>query len=321
MVKKWWISSKILIDEAEKLWLQVERISRSKNTFFIKWNWKKILFKSVDFWGNSSLWYKLAKDKELTYMILEKYNLPIPQSIAISREKFETFDFNKVDTLQFPLIIKPHDWAHWDWVKMNISNKMELKSKLKKSFETFHKMLIQRQIIWDEIRVLVIKWEVIAALNRRPPVIIWDGKSTIRKLISLENQNELRWEWYEKPLATILIDDELKSYIKKQWINLNSIIHKWKKIQLRWNSNIWSWGTMKNITNSISDDIKKTAIKASKLFWLEICWVDIMTSNYKKTLKETWWAIIELNAGPGLWWDKELANINTGKILLKKLFF
>lgn len=321
MNKKWGISSKILINEAIKLWLKIEIISKSKNTFFIKWNWKKILFKSVDFWWNTSLWYKLANDKELSYMILERYNLPIPQSITLSRDKLESFDFEKIYDLQFPVIIKPNNWAHWDWVKMNISSIKELKTKLKISFEKYNKMIIQKQIIWEEIRVLVIKWEVIVALNRRPPFVIWDGEKTIKKLITIENKNELRWEWYDKPLSKILIDEELKSYIQKQWWKISSIPAQGEKIQLRWNSNIWSWGTMKNVTNLISDNIKKIAIRSSKIFWLEICWVDIMTSNYRKDLKETWWAIIELNASPWLWWDKELANINTWKILLKKLFF
>jgi hypothetical protein len=31
--------------------------------------------------------------------------------------------------------------------------------------------------------------------------------------------------------------------------------------------------------------------------------------------------ILEVNENPWLWWDRELTSINTGKVILEKLFF
>lgn len=318
----WSISSIILKKEAEKLWLTFNIISKNKNLFIISWNNKEFIFKSIDFGWNSSLWFKIANDKELTYKILEKNNFPIARSQYISKKNFENFDFEIFKDFKFPVIIKPIDEAHWNWVMMNVLSIKELQSKLLTSFEDYNNMIVQEQIEWDEIRVLVVKWKVLAAIKRKPAFIIWDGKNTIQKLIEIENEtNELRWNWYEKPLSLIKIDDELISYISKNNYNLYDILEKNKEIQLRWNSNTWTWWTIINMTDKICDDIKKTCIEVAEKLWLGISWVDILTKDLTKWLSETWGIILEINATPWIWWDKELADINTGKLILKELFF
>jgi len=205
---------------------------------------------------------------------------------------------------------------------MNILNIEELKEKLLLSFKTYDRMIIQKQVEWDEYRLLVLVWKVILSINRIPASIIWDWEWNIWNLIKYENQNNiLRWNWYSKALTYIKIDNELISYIWKQWIDLESVPISWKKIQLRWTSNIWTCGTMIDVSDIISDDIKKLACELVKTLWLGIAWVDLITNDITKPLKETWWIILEINDTPWLWWDRELTGVNTGRVILKKLFF
>ena len=299
LMKSFSISSKYIIEEAEKLWFEIDMISEEKNLFYVKWNWKEILFKSTDFWGNSALWYKLCDDKELTYKVLDRYNLPIAKSVYLSKNDFDKFTENNIKKLNFPLIIKPIDEWHWNWVLMWISNLDELIMSLEKSFKIYSDMIIQEQANWDEVRVLVIKWKVVAAIHRVPAFVVWNWIDDISRLIDIENNtNPLRWEWYDNSLAYIKIDNELISYINKNSLDLNYVPEKWKNIQLRWNSNLWTGWIPIDVTNNISDDIKKVVIKATEVLWMEICWVDVLTSDFTKKLDETRWIILECNATP-----------------------
>jgi len=204
---------------------------------------------------------------------------------------------------------------------MWISDFKELKDKLEKSFDIYDSMIIQEQISGDEIRVLVVKWDILVAINRIPAFVIWNWKNTIEELISIENSsNKLRWKWYEKPLSNIEIDDELMSFIEKKWLNLWTIPKNKEKVSLRWNSNLWTGWIPINVTDKISDDIKKISIKTAEVLWLEICWVDILTSDITKSLSETWWIVLEANATPWIWWHKELLWVNPAKIILEKVF-
>ena len=88
-INYWSISSQILEKEAKELWLEIQVLSRSKNVFYLSWNWKKILFKSTDFWWNSSLSSKISRDKKLTYTILEDLKYPIAKSIYLKKKELE----------------------------------------------------------------------------------------------------------------------------------------------------------------------------------------------------------------------------------------
>jgi len=315
----WSISSIVLTEEAEKLWLTVEIISKTKNLFYIKGNGKEILFKSTDFGWNSALWLKIANDKELTYKILEKHNLPTAKTWYILPDQIS--DLEKLN-ITFPVIIKPLEEWHGNWVMMNILDIKELKLKLKQSFEVYNKMIIQKQIEWEEFRVLVVNWEVIMARNRVPAFIIGDWTNTIQKLISIENKsNILRWEWYNSPLAYIKVDSELDDYIEKNWLTTDSIPEQWKHVTLRWNSNIGTWWISIDVTHIISDDIKNICSSAAKMLNLKLAWVDVITTDITKALSETHWIILEINSTPWIWWDRELTDVNTWKIILEKLFF
>ncbi len=317
LMKNFSISSKYIIEEAENMWFEIEMISEDKNLFYVKWNNKEILFKSTDFGWNSALWYKLCDDKELTYKILDRYNLPIAKSEYIWKADFIDFEEKNISKLNFPLIVKPVDEWHWNWVLMWISSFKELKNALDKSFEIYNDMIIQEQVSGDEIRVLVIKWKIIAAIHRVPAFVVWDWINNISKLIDIENNtNPLRWEWYDNSLAYIKIDTELLWYISKNNLDLGYIAKNWEKIQLRWNSNLWTGWIPIDVTDLISDNIKSVAINATKALWMEICWVDVLTSDFKKDLSDTGWIILECNATP---WFSPIGKEKT-KIALEVIF-
>ncbi len=312
-INYWSISSIRLTEEAKKLWLKVEVISENKNLFFIKWNWKEILFKSTDFWWNSALWFKIANDKELTYQILEKYNLPTAKTWYIMPDEIN--NLKKLD-IDFPVIIKPLEEWHGNWVMMNILNLIELKEKLKQSFQNYNKMIIQKQIKWNEFRILLVRWKIIRAYYRIPPSIIWDWKNTIQTLISIENkENPLRWKWYNYTLSYIKIDDELNTFIQKQWLSMDSILKKWKTIFVRGNSNIWTGGIAVDVIEEIHPKIKKACTLSSDILGLELSWIDIITKDITQPLSKTGWIILEINATPWCWWEK------SGKKMLEILFF
>lgn len=315
----WSISSIILTEEAEKLWLKVEVISKNKNLFYIRSNEKEILFQSTDCWLNSSLWLKMANNKEFSYNILKRNSIPIANTWYLENEQIS--NLNSYDFV-FPVIIKPVDEDHWNWVMMNIVNIKELKEKLLLSFKTYDRMIVQKQVEWKEYRLLVLMGKVILSMNIVPASITWDWKKNIMELIKNENKNNiLRWNWYTKALSYIKVDNELIDYIWKKWIDLEHIPLLWNKIFLRWTSNIWTWWTIVDVTNIISDDIKEFACESAEVLWLWIAWIDIITSDITKPLKETWWVVLEVNSVPWLWWDRELTSVNTWKVILEKIFF
>ena len=310
-----------LTKEATKMGFKINVLDKSSNLFYIEGNGQKVLFKSTDFWGNSALWFKIAKDKWLTYKVLEDNNLPIAKSVYLKKWDFQNFTENFIKKLNFPLIVKPLEEWHGNGVLMNIQNLVELQKKLRQSFEEYDSMIIQEQIEWEEVRLLIVKWELTIAINRIPASVTWDGEHDIQALIKVENENNpLRGEGYETALSLIEIDNELQSYLETSGYHLSTIPKKDKVIQLRGNSNIWTGGNMENVTNLVHPSTVEICKKILDLFSLEISGIDLMTTDISRPLSETWGIILEVNGTPWIGGHREVLWVNSAKIILESIF-
>lgn len=289
------ISSKLIIEEALKLWFEVEVISDEKDLYFISWNWQKHLFKNIDCSLNNSLWVKITVDKELTYKLLwEKF--AVPKSIYISKNDY--FDINSI-SIPFPLVVKPTDTDHWDWVTVNITDNEMLKNAISFAFQFSEKIIIQNFVSWYDHRVLVVWDKVSWVAMRKPPFIVWNWINTIQELIYIENENELRWHWdHSKPLSKIKVDNELLKCISQKNYNLSTILEKNEELLLRRNANLSTWWFSVDLTSKIHEENKKLAIDVTKFLWLQIAWVDILCNDISKPIITSNWVILEVNWTP-----------------------
>lgn len=301
LISNWGISSTIIIDEAKNQNLETNILSIENNVFSVTKDKVKKYFKSVDCWLNSAFWFKVVENKELTYLLAEENNIRVPKSIYINRAELE---IKKLENLKidFPVITKPIDWAHWDWVAINLKNIEELKKWLKYSFsnEKTSRVVIQEQIFWEDYRIIVINWKIEAVTKRIAPFIIWNWKITIKELIDIENNNPLRWGWidHDSIISKIKIDSESIDFIKEQWYSMQDILENEKQIKVRKNENLSTGWLAIDMTDKIHNEIKNEAIKIAKLTWLWFCWVDFFCKDISLSLKEGRGAIIEVNATP-----------------------
>ncbi len=320
LMKKWSISSQIIANTAKDMWYNVEIINENKNLFLVKNKNKEVLFKSTDCGINSSLALKLCDDKELTYDILWKNWIRIAESVYLNKNNAHDFDINK-SRLEFPLVVKPVDLWHWDWVFTDIKDENELSIAIEDCLKFSDNIILQEHIYGYEHRILVIWNDVIYGARRINAHVVGDGNNTIEKLIKKENKNQLRWDGYDKPMSFINIDKKLINHINKYYnYNINSIPKKWEKIILRWVSNVWAGGTIQNVTKELGIDFKKECVKIVKIMWLKIAWIDIITNNVSKTLSESKWIVLEVWATPWFGGYEEATGINPAEHLLNFIF-
>lgn len=303
LIDNWWISSQLLVDEAKNRWIKHNIISKKDNLFILQWDTKEVYCKSVDCWLNTSLWLKIANNKELTYRISEQNDIRVPQSIYVNREEWEQNNIHIWDWT-FPVITKPVDGAHWDGIALNIYDFQQLLEWLKHSFEntSVDRVIIQEQITWEDHRIILVGWKVKAVTKRIPPYIIWDGKSSIYELIVQENNNPLRGDWkdHDAPMSLIKIDDDSSRYIQNLWYSLKSILEQDKKIYVRENANLSTGGYAIDMTDVIDDSIKFEAEKIAQICGLWFCGVDFFCEDISQPIGLSKWAIIEINATPGI---------------------
>ncbi|MFP4616856.1 MAG: hypothetical protein ACLFNR_01705 [Candidatus Paceibacterota bacterium] len=245
---------------------------------------------------NSKAACDLALYKHLTYKVLKYDGLPVPRFEHINKN----FDLGKID--HFPVVVKPVIGEKGEDVVVKINNMGDLRKVCDRLFQKYNYILVEEMVFGKDHRLLVLGGEVIAALERRPPKVVGDGKRTILELI--EKSNEGRKEEGDdiSPyLKTLKIDEEMKRYINEQGHKPTSVLPKDEVVYLRGNANFTTGGEVEDITDKVCEENKKMAVKAVESLGLEFGGVDIITSDISDPLDKENGKIIEVNSNPGLW--------------------
>ncbi|MGM9978694.1 MAG: cyanophycin synthetase [Clostridium sp.] len=238
----------------------------------------------------------IASDKMLTKELLIQQNIPVADGAKI---------YNAISLLKegerigYPLVIKPRFGSKGNGVALNLKSDKELIKAYNYLKDIHNELMIERYIEGNDYRVCVVNYNVVAVSLRIPPFIIGDGKNNIKNLIRMLNSDSKRGYDHEKPLTKIKIDESLLKFLEKQNMNLLTIPKKGEKIKLRENANLSTGGIAIDCTDKISEENKKICIRAAQTIGLDICGIDIKTTDIEKSLHENG-VIMEINAAPGI---------------------
>ncbi len=244
----------------------------------------------------SSIAVELACDKEETKLILEKAEIPIPKGNSIQSEE----EMSKViKQIGFPIVIKPVDGNHGRGITTNINNWDEACVAFKRAQKVSHTVILEKHIEGDDYRLLVINFKLVAAAKRTAAHIIGDGKSTIQELVNKVNSDPRRGYGHENVLTQIDVDKLTLDRLENQNKTIHSILSEGEILQLKDTGNLSTGGTAEDVTDIVHPSNIFMAERIARIINLDICGIDIMTSDIRVPLTETGGAVLEVNAGPG----------------------
>ena len=244
----------------------------------------------------SSIGVELACDKEDTKYLLEQAGVEVPRGDIIRRENSLEETCNYVG---YPLVIKPVRGNHGRGITVNIMSYEEALVGFHLAKEISRAIIIEKYIVGDDYRLLVINNLLVATAVRTPAHIVGDGKLNIQELVDEVNKDPRRGYGHEKELTQITINDLTKSIIKAKGYTLDTVIEKDERLILKDTANLSTGGTAKDVTDIVHPANVSMAERISKIIDLDICGIDIMTTDITKPLSETGGAVLEVNAGPG----------------------
>ncbi len=244
----------------------------------------------------SNLAVDLACDKEDTKNLLEQAEVPVPRGEILRRESSLK---SIVDRLGYPLVTKPLDGNHGSGITVNINSWEEALAGFKAAKEISNSVIVEKQVYGEDYRVLVINNKMVAAAKRNPAHVIGDGDKTIQQLIEEVNEDPRRGYGHEKILTQITVNGLTRDIIAAKGYTLETVLEKGEKLILKDTANLSTGGTAEDVTDVVHPSNIFMAERISKIIGLDICGIDVMTTDISQPLSETGGAILEVNAGPG----------------------
>ncbi|MEZ4777840.1 MAG: cyanophycin synthetase [Flavobacteriaceae bacterium] len=246
----------------------------------------------------SSIAVEIACDKEDTKYLLEQAEVEVPKGDIIRRESSLEAACKYVG---YPLVIKPVDGNHGRGITVDIQNYEDALVAFRNAKESSKSgaIIVEKFITGRDYRLLVINFKLVAAALRTPAHVIGDGKSTVQELIDIVNSDPRRGYGHENVLTQITVNELTQNIIKDAGYTLDSVIPKDEMLILKDTANLSTGGTAEDVTDIMHPDNIEMAERISRIIDLDICGIDVMTTDISKPLQETGGAVLEVNAGPG----------------------
>jgi cyanophycin synthetase len=238
----------------------------------------------------------IASNKDATKKLLGDMGVPVPDGRKIR----DIDDLERtVDAIGYPVVIKPLDGNHGKGATVGIKSMDEARAAFEKAKEYSRWIIVEKQLIGADYRALVVHNKLIAVAERVPAHIVGDGKSTIQQLIDQINADPRRGYGHEKVLTQITVDGQTMRCIRKAGYDLDSVLPKDEKLNLKTTANISTGGTSIDVTDEVHPENVFLFERIARIIGLDVAGVDVIAENVTDPLHESGGGIIEVNAAPG----------------------
>ncbi len=238
----------------------------------------------------------IAGDKSATKKLLGDMGVPVPKGYKIREEEELAAT---IDRIGYPVVIKPLDGNHGKGATVGINSIDHAKIAFEKAKEYSRWIIVEKQLIGNDFRALVVNNRLIAVAERVPAHVVGDGKQTIQQLIDETNSDSRRGYGHENVLTQITIDQQTERLIKAKNYTLESVLPKNEILYLKTTANISTGGTAIDRTDEVHPENVFLFERIARIIGLDIAGVDVIATNVAEPLTQSGGGIIEVNAAPG----------------------
>jgi len=244
----------------------------------------------------SNIAVDIAGDKEETKLLLDAAQIPVPKGTVIRTEEGLN---DAIESLGYPLVIKPIDGNHGKGNTTNITNYEQALKAFAAAKEFNRSLIVEKFITGYDFRALVINYKFICAALRTPASVTGDGEHTIQWLIDETNKDPRRGYGHEKVLTQITVDQFTQKMLDDHGYTLETIPKKNELVLLKPTANLSTGGTSSDVTDEVHPANIFMFERIARIIGLDICGIDIMATDLQTAVSENGGAVLEVNAAPG----------------------
>ncbi|MBF0200878.1 MAG: N-acetylglutaminylglutamine synthetase [Desulfamplus sp.] len=281
--------ARLIVDEARKRGISIDILNAEFGLFRLTLGCKSITCRESLSEMTTAIAMTKCDNKRLTSSILKKAGINVPRQIL-----HDTLE----GTLGFmeevkQVVVKPVKGEQGDGISVDISTRDGLENALGKAGEVCPQVIVEEFVRGDDLRIIVINREVVAAALRKPPSITGTGKHTIEVLIEKYNRRRMAATGGE---SSIPMDGETIRCIGLEGYKGSDILASGEVLTVRKTANLHTGGTIHDVTERLSPTLRDVALKSAAALDIPVTGLDLMVRD----VEGEDYAVIEANERPGL---------------------
>jgi GNAT-family acetyltransferase (TIGR03103 family) len=236
----------------------------------------------------SAIAFRRCDDKLLTRRVLEAAGLPVaPGQLAGDDDQDAAFLAS-----HGAVVVKPCRGEGGAGISVGVTDRAGLRDAVASASEHCSQVLLEAVAEGDDLRVLVIDDEVVAASVRRPPIVTGDGTCSIRQLVEERNEERIADGGFATPL-----DDITAATVRSAGHDLDDVLAEGQELAVRRTANLHTGGTIHDVTDRLHPSLAALARDATAAIGLPVAGVDLMVVDPASDGPAV---VIEVNEQPGL---------------------
>jgi D-alanine-D-alanine ligase-like ATP-grasp enzyme len=258
---------------------------------------------------NSRSAMALTADKPAVYELLAGAGLPIPE-----HRLFALNDLNAAReflALHDSCVVKPARGSGGDGVTGEVRTLGEFRRAALVASRFAPQLLIERQVVGEVFRLLVLDGQVLDVIRRRRPTVTGDGRSTVEELVFAEYDRRIRGEG-NPGLKPFIVDLDCILSLKRAGVPLWAVLPEGSTLQIKTVTNYNNPDDNERFPGSISPALAAEVTAAAEALGLRLAGVDVITPSPTAALGPSGGAIIDVNEAPGLHHHAHVADADGG---------
>jgi GNAT-family acetyltransferase (TIGR03103 family) len=283
------VYTRIIVDEARRRGIAVEIVDAGRGALLLSHGDRSVRTLESLSDLTSAVAFRICDDKRYTREVLER------AGIAVAPGRSATFDQADLDFLDEhrDVVVKPVRGEQGWGISVGVTSAEELDRARTAAARWCPDVLIERRCQGEDLRVVVIADEVVAASVRRPAQVVGDGSHTIAELV--EEVSRAR-EAATGGASTIPLDDTTRRVVASAGYRMEDVLAEGVTLPVRRTANLHTGGTIHDVTDGLHPELAAAAVGVARAIGIPVVGVDLVVHDAASPDH----VVIEANEQPGL---------------------
>ncbi|PZG23266.1 N-acetylglutaminylglutamine synthetase [Micromonospora craterilacus] len=281
--------AKIVADEAMRRGIRVEVTDPEWGELRLTSGGRTILTRESLSELTSAVAMSRCDDKRVTRRILTEAGLSVPGGRTATGDSADAEFLAEVGQL----VVKPARGEQGNGITVGVGTTEALAAAVELAARFCPDVLLEELCTGEDLRVVVIDHEVVAAAVRRPASITGDGVHDIAELIERQSRRRAAATGGE---SRIPLDDMTRDVVAEAGYELPDVLPEGQVLAVRRTANLHTGGTIHDVTGELHPVIAEACVAASRALDIPVTGLDLLVPAPDRPDH----VFIEANERPGL---------------------
>lgn len=281
--------AKIVADEAMRRGIRVEVTDPAWGELRLSSGGRTVLTRESLSELTSAVAMSRCDDKRVTRRILAEAGLSVPRGRTATGDDRDAAFLAEVGRA----VVKPARGEQGNGITVGVRTAGALTAAVELAARFCPDVLIEEMRAGEDLRVVVIDHEVVAAAVRRPASITGDGVHDIAELIERQSRRRAAATGGE---SRIPLDDMTRDVLAEAGHELHDVLPEGQVLAVRRTANLHTGGTIHDVTAMLHPSIAEACVAASRALDIPVTGLDLLVGVPDRPEH----VFIEANERPGL---------------------